>query len=44
MELDLASLHSVRAFAAAWKQRPAQALHGLINNAGCMNIMGTPFP
>jgi NAD(P)-dependent dehydrogenase (short-subunit alcohol dehydrogenase family) len=34
--LDLASLSSVRAFAAAFRDKHA-ALHGLVNNAGVMN-------
>ena len=36
MELDLGSLDSVRAFAAAFLARHKQ-LHGLVNNAGVMN-------
>ncbi|KAJ2778867.1 hypothetical protein H4R18_004354 [Coemansia javaensis] len=39
MPLDLRSLDSVRAFAAAWALQPDPALHGLINNAG---IAGAP--
>ncbi|KAJ2723244.1 Dehydrogenase reductase SDR member 13 [Coemansia sp. Benny D115] len=42
MALDLRSLASVRAFAAAWAQRPAedQRLYGLINNAGIAGMPG----
>jgi NAD(P)-dependent dehydrogenase (short-subunit alcohol dehydrogenase family) len=36
-ELDLASLASVRAFAAAWEARQAP-LHGLVNNAGIFSM------
>jgi len=38
--LDVASLASVRAFAAAWAARPQRALAGLVNNAGIFS-MGT---
>ena len=37
-ELDLASLASVRAFAAAWAEAHPDGLHLLINNAGIMAI------
>eukprot|EP00198_Chlamydomonas_reinhardtii_P007989 XP_001697326.1 predicted protein [Chlamydomonas reinhardtii] len=39
--LDLASLDSVRAFAAAWQQQdPQRPLHLLVNNAGVFTIGG----
>ena len=37
--LDLASLDSVRAFAAAW-QRQRRPLHILVNNAGIFTMGG----
>ena len=37
-ELDLASLASIRAFAATWRAEHADGLHLLVNNAGVMAI------
>ncbi|KAJ1720468.1 hypothetical protein LPJ53_004905 [Coemansia erecta] len=42
MAVDLRSLDSVRGFARSWAERPAdaQAIHGLVNNAGIAGMPG----
>jgi NAD(P)-dependent dehydrogenase (short-subunit alcohol dehydrogenase family) len=43
MELDVASLESVRAFARAWRARGDRSLHVLVNNAGVFAMGGALF-
>lgn len=43
MQLDLASLRSVRTFADSWRRRNGP-LHVLVNNAGIFSMGGARLP